>query len=388
MLLVFGAPTPASKAGGGQEHGRTIPLSDIGCALRQCFRCRFQPLSKYSFEPLRCRLLSLGADMRRREFIALIGGATAWPLAAHAQQPAMPVIGLINAASARGYARQLEAFIKGLNEIGYVEGKNVAIEYRWAEGRNDRLPAMAADLVHRQVTVIAATTTPAALAAKAATKIIPIVFETGGDPIKLGLVASLNRPDGNVTGVTQLNYEIAPKRLQLLHELVPAASVMALLINPTTPGLAEPTTKAVQAAARTLGLELHVLHASTEGDFDAVFAKLIQLKAGGLVIGPDPFFNSQVEQLATLVLHHAVPAIYEWREFAVAGGLLSYGAAITESYRLAGNYTGRVLKGAKPADLPVQQGTKFEMYINLKTAKALGINVPNTLIGRADEVIE
>jgi len=326
--------------------------------------------------------------MRRRDFLGGLGLAAAWPLAAHAQQPVMPVIGLINAASAQGYARQLAAFLKGLNEIGYVEGKNVAIEYRWAEGRNDRLPAMAADLVLKQVTVIAATTTPAALAAKAATTIIPIVFETGGDPIKLGLVTSLNRPDGNVTGVTQLNYEIAPKRLQLMHELVPSATVMALLINPTTPGLAEPTTKAVQAAARTLGLELHVLHASTESDFDVVFAKLIQLKAGGLVIGPDPFFNSQIEQLATLVHHHAVPAIYEWREFAVAGGLLSYGAAITESYRLAGNYTGRVLKGARPADLPVQQGTKFEMYINLKAAKALGIIVPNTLIGRADEVIE
>ena len=300
----------------------------------------------------------------------------------------MPVVGFVNFASAKGRASHLSAFLKGLSEAGYVDGRNVTIEYRWAEGRNDRLPAMVADLVHRQVAVIAATSTPAALAAKAATTTIPIVFELGTDPVRLGLVASLSRPGGNVTGVTQTNVEIAPKRLQLLHELVPTASIVALLVNPAYPTVAETDTKDVQAAARTLGLKLHVLNASSEDDFDAVFAKLIQLRAGGLVIGGGSFFASQRTQLAALTVRHAVPAISEYREFAAAGGLLSYGADIAEAYRLAGIYTGRILKGDKPADLPVQQATKVELYINLKTAKALGLTVPNTLIGRADEVIE
>src|SRR6266567_3986845 len=328
--------------------------------------------------------------MRRREFIILLGGATAtWPITARAQQPTMPVIGFVNVASPQSYTKQLAAFLKGLSETGYVDGHNVLIEYRWAEGRNNRLPAMVADLVHRQVAVIAATSTPAAVAAKAASTTIPIVFEMGADPVRLGLVASLNRPGGNVTGVTQTNVEVAPKRLQLLHELVPTASSIALLVNPTNPALAEPTTKDLKAAARTLGLELHVLNASTERDFDAVFAKLIQLRAGGLVIGPDPFFITRTEQLASLTVRHVVPAVFEGREFVAAGGLTSYGGRVTDAYHLAGIYTGRILKGDKPADLPVQQATtKVELVINLKTAKALGINIPNTLIGRADEVIE
>ena len=324
--------------------------------------------------------------MQRRKFITLIGGAAAaWPLAARAQQPALPVVGFINPASAKDYEPQLSAFLKGLSEAGYVDGRNVAIEYRWAEGQHDRLPAMAADLVRRQVTVIAATTTPAALAAKAATATIPIVFEIGGDPIQLGLVAKLSRPGGNVTGVSQLSVEVAPKRLELLHELVPAASIMVLLVNPADrPGVS----KEEQSAARTLGLELHILNASTDRDFDGVFAKLIQLQAGGLVVAGGAFLNSRSEQLGALALHHGVPAISRGREFVVAGGLLSYGASITVAYRLAGNYTGRILKGEKPADLPVQQATKVDFYINLKTAKALGLNVPPSMQARADEMIE
>jgi putative ABC transport system substrate-binding protein len=326
--------------------------------------------------------------VRRRDFIKVIAGsAAAWPLSARAQQPAMPVVGFVNVASAKGYAPLLLAFLKGLSEAGYVDARNIAIEYRWAEGRTDRLPAMVGDLVHRQVAVIAATTTPAALAAKAATKTIPIVFTTAGDPVQLGLVASLNQPGGNVTGVTQTNLEIAPKLLQLLHELVPTASVMALLVNPANPTVAT-NIQELQAAARTLGLELHVLNASTDRDFDGAFAKLAELRADGLVIAGSPFFTSRIKQLAALALRHAVPAIHANREFAVAGGLLSYGTDPTDAYRLAGNYTGRVLKGDKPADLPVQQANKVELVINLKTAKSLGVNVPNTLIGRADDLIK
>jgi ABC-type uncharacterized transport system substrate-binding protein len=326
--------------------------------------------------------------MRRREFITVLGGAAiAYPLMARAQQSAMPVIGFINAAPAQGYEGQLAAFLKGLDEKGYADGRNVTIEYRWAENQNDRLASMAADLVRRQVTVIAATTTAAALAAKAATTTIPIVFTTVGDPVQLHLVTSLNRPGGNVTGVTQLNVEVAPKRLELLHELVPTARVMALLANPTNPNT-ETTTKEMQAAARTLGLELQILNASTESDFNGVFAKLIQLRAGGLVVGTDNLFSSRSEQLAALALRHAVPTIYQSRDFAVVGGLLGYGTDFRETYRLAGNYTGRVLKGEKPADLPVQQATKVEFYLNLKTAKALGITVPPSMQARADEMIE
>src|SRR5262245_18351512 len=297
-------------------------------------------------------------SMRRREFICFIGGVAAtWPLAARAQQSAMPVIGFINAAPAQSYGPQLAAFLKGLDEKGYVDGRNVTIEYRWADGPYDRPPSLAADLVHHQVAVIAASTTPAALAAKAATTTIPIVFTTVGDPVQLHLVASLNRPGGNVTGVTQLNVELAPKRLELLHELVPTARVVALLVNPTNPNT-ETNTKELQAAARTLGLEFHVLNASTESDFDGVFARLIQLRAGGLLIGPDTLFASRSEQLAALALRHAVPTIYQDRDFTVAGGLLSYGTDFRETYRLAGNYIGRVLNGEKPADLPVSRPLK------------------------------
>jgi putative ABC transport system substrate-binding protein len=327
--------------------------------------------------------------VRRRDFFKVIAGsAAAWPIAGRAQQQAIPVIGFVNAASAKNYTQQSAAFLKGLSETGYVDGQNLAIEYRWAEGQNDRLPAMVADLVRRQVAVIAATTTPAALAAKAANTTIPIVFETGADPIKIGLVTNLSRPGGHITGVSQTSVEMAPKRMQLLHELIPTASVMALLVNPADDALAAIYTREVQAAARTLGLELHIFNASTERDLYGVFEKLIQLRVGGLVISGGAFLRSRNDTLAALALHHAVPAIFADREFAVAGGLLSYGAAIADAYRLVGNYTGRILKGDKPADLPVQEATKVELYINLKTAKTLAITVPNTLIGRADEVIE
>jgi putative ABC transport system substrate-binding protein len=328
--------------------------------------------------------------VRRREFITLITGATAaWPFVARAQQPALPLVAFVNAGSTRGFGRsQVQAYLKGLSETGYIEGQNVSIEYRWAEGQNDRLPAMMADLVKRQVSVITATSTPAALAAQAATTIIPIVFETGSDPIQLGLVGSLNSPGGNMTGVTSMIVEVAPKRLELLHELLPGTRVMALLVNPEDRALAQAQSREVLSAARRLGIELHVLNVSTERDFDAVFGKLNHLSAKGLVIGAGSVFQLNIEQLAALTVRHGMPAIYEYKNFAAAGGLMSYGSDVTESYRLAGIYTGRVLKGEKPADLPVQQAAKFELHINLKTAKALGITVPLSLLGRADGVIE
>lgn len=307
---------------------------------------------------------------------------------ARAQQRAMPSIGFLNAESARGYARPLAAFLKGLSETGYEEGRNVTIEYRWAEGQNDRLPAMAADLVGHKVAVIAATTTPAALAAKAATSTIPIVFESATDPISQGLVTSLSRPGGNVTGVTQTNAEVAPKLLQLLHEVFPAARIMGLLVNPTSPALADAQTKHFLAAARTLGVELRILNASSDSDLEVAFAKLSQLGARALVISTDPFFTSRSEQLAALTTRNAMPAAYKGREFAAAGGLLGYGTDIAETFYLAGVYTGRILKGEKVGDLPVQQASKAELIINMKTAKTLGINFPITLLGRADEVIE
>jgi putative ABC transport system substrate-binding protein len=328
--------------------------------------------------------------MRRREFITLLGGAAAtWPLTARAQQPAVPVIGFLGGASPELWADRVRAFRQGLQDIGYAEGQNVAIEFRWANGEYGRLPALAADLVDRRVAVIcAAGSTAAILAAKAATATIPIIFQTGVDPVELGLVASLNRPDRNLTGVTNLGVELGPKQLELLHEVAPTATVIALLVNPTNPALTAPLSRDVQAAAARLGLEFHLLYASSERDFDLAFAKLIKLRAGGLVIVPDALFTARSEQLATLTLQHAVPTIFLNREFTAAGGLMSYGGSFTEGFRQVGIYTGRILKGDKPGDLPVERSTKVELFINLKTAKALGLTVPLSLLGRADEVIE
>jgi len=326
--------------------------------------------------------------MRRSEFIALVGGAVAWPLVARGQ-PAIPVVGFLSSASPDLYAYVVSAFRQGLRETGHVEGRNVAIEFRWAHGQNDRLPALAADLVRRQVSVIAAPgSTPAALAAKAATATIPIVFEVGIDPVAVGLVTSLAHPGGNVTGVTNINIELAPKRLELLHELVPTANVIALIVNPTSPDITKTVSRDLEEAARTLGLQLHILNASTDDDFDTVFATLIQLRVGALMIAPDLFFITRNEQLATLTIRHAVPAITQYREFATAGGLMSYGGSITDAARQVGVYTGRVLRGEKPAELPVQRSTKVELIINLKTARALGLTVQPSLLRRADEVIE
>ncbi len=328
--------------------------------------------------------------MRRREFITLLSGAAAaWPLASPAQQSVMPVIGYVGTGSRETDAFRLLSFHQGLSESGYVEGRNVLIEYRWAEGHNDRLPAIMAELVRREGAVIAVpASTPGALAAKAATTTIPTVFYIGLDPVELGLVASLNRPGGNLTGVTGWNVTVGPKRLELLHEVLPTAAILALLVNPTSPNLADADSKEQQAAARTLGLELHVLHASTERDFDMVFARMIELGASGLVIGTDSLFNTQKEELAVLSMHHRMPTIHQYREFAVAGGLMSYGTETSDLSRLVGVYAGRILRGEKPAEMPVQQATKVELIINLKSAKALGITFPLTLLARADEVIE
>jgi putative ABC transport system substrate-binding protein len=328
--------------------------------------------------------------MRRRDFVNLVGGGiAAWPLAARAQQPAgLPAIGFVGSDSPDPYADRLRAFRLGLKSTGFVEGQNVVVEYRWAEGRNNQLPALTADVLRRQVAVIVAPTTPSVLAAKAVTKTIPIVFFTAGDPVDLGLVASLSRPDSNLTGATTLTLEVGPKWLQLLHEMVPNANSLALLINPTSPTLAESQSKDLQAAARSRGLRLHILQASTDQDFDSAFASVGRLGAGGVVISSDSFFFSRSALLATLAVRHAVPTIFGFREFVAAGGLMSYGGSLTESFRWVGVYTGRVLKGEKPANLPVQQSTKIELFINLQTAQALGLEVPPTLLTRADEVIE
>jgi putative ABC transport system substrate-binding protein len=324
--------------------------------------------------------------MNRREIIAGLGSAVAWPVVARAQQAAVPIVGVLNSISSVGRARELAGFRQGLNEGGYVEGRNVAMEHRSANGQYEQLPALAADLVRRRMTVIAALGAPAAVAAKAATTTIPIVFEVGADPVEMGLLASLSRPGGNITGVANLNSEVGPKKLQLLYELVPTATIIGLLVNPANPGN-EIRTKVMQVAARTLGVEIEVLRASTERDVDEAFARLAQKRVGALVINPDSLFTGGIEQLVALTVRYAMPTIYN-REFAVAGGLIGYGVNLADAYRLAGIYTGRVLAGAKPAELPVQQSTRVELVINLKMAKTLGITFPTSLLVRADEVIE
>jgi len=327
--------------------------------------------------------------MRRREFITLIGGAAAWPIVARAQQPAMPVIGFINAGSADGSVHYVVAFRKGLNETGYIEGQNVTVEYRWMEGQNDRAPALVADLVRRQVAVIATpASTSAALAAKAATATIPVVFGVPEDPVKLGLVASLARPGGNVTGTNFFNTEVIAKRLRLLHDLVPKAVRVAVVVNPSNAVLTETTLRAVQEAAPTIGLQIQILNASTIGEIDAAFAALARERPDALFVAPDAFFQSRRVQFATLTARDRIPVSYSVRELVAAGGLMSYGTDVAETFRQVGVYTGKILKGAKPADLPVLQSTKFEFVINLQTARALGIEVPPGVLSIADEVIE
>ena len=325
--------------------------------------------------------------MKRRDIITLLGGAAAWPLAARAQQPAMPVIGFINSSSADGYAPHVRAFRQGLKQAGYVEGENIAIEYRWANGQYNRLPELVNDLVKRQVAVIAATGTPANVVTKSATTTIPVVFTAGSDPVQLGLVTSLNRPGGNITGVTQLTGEVAPKRVEVAHELVPGAKLIGLLVNPGNPSAAT-LTKASQQAAIMLGLHLDVVHASTEAEVDDAFRTFAAKQVGAVVVVTDAFFNGVVQLLATLSMRHSLPTVYQYHPFIEAGGLISYGGSIADSYRLAGVYVGRILKGERPGDLPVQQSTTVELIINLKSAKALGLTVPLPLLGRADELIE
>jgi ABC-type uncharacterized transport system substrate-binding protein len=324
--------------------------------------------------------------MRRREFITLLGGAAAWPLVSRAQQ-AMPVVGFLNSASPEGYAPYVAAFRQGLKETGYVEGQNITIEYRWAEGQYDQLPALLADLLRRNVAVLAATTTPAARAAKAVTSTVPIVFTTGGDPVELGLVASLNRPGGNVTGVTNLIVELGSKQLGLLRELIPGSVAIAVLVNPNFPGT-EKQSRDIEAAARVLGLQLIFLRAHSEQEIEIAFATMAQQRSSALLVAVDPFLVARRDQIIALAARHAIPAVYPLRDFAVAGGLMSYGTDFADSYRQAGIYTGRIVGGEKAADLPVQRSTKFRFVINFKTAKALGLSIPNSMQLLADEVIE
>jgi putative tryptophan/tyrosine transport system substrate-binding protein len=325
--------------------------------------------------------------VKRREFITILSGAVAWPLAARAQQSAMPVVGFLGAQTPELFASRLRAFRQGLGEAGYVEGNNVAIEYRWAQGNVDRLPALAAELSGRQVAVIATSSTASAFAARKATNSIPIVITVNSDPMQLGLVDSLSRPGGNITGSTGLNVEVGPKRLELLRELLPGAKVMALLVHPANPGV-DRQINDHQAAAGMLGLQLHVVRAGTEDNIESAIASLAQLRVEALVIGSDNFFSTHNRQLATATLRYRLPAVYQDQPFVVAGGLMSYGGSITDQYRITGIYAGRILKGEKPGDLPVQQSAKVDLIINMKTAKTLGLTFPISLLGRADEVIE
>jgi putative ABC transport system substrate-binding protein len=327
--------------------------------------------------------------MNRRALVTFLAGAAAWPMAARAQQSAMPVIGFLSGVSPEPFAKAVAAFQQGLKELGYIQGQNVAIEYRWADDHYDRLPTLAADLVRQKAAVIVAAITASALAAKAATSTIPIVFTIGGDPVRLGLVAGLNRPGGNATGVSLLTVELLPKRLELLREVIPNIASIGVFVNPTSPTI-DLQLREIQDAAHSLGLQLHVVNATSGRDFDRAFATFVQLQAGGLVLGSKPLFSGRGHsvQLGALAARHALPAIAEVREFAAAGGLMSYGISFAAGYRLAGVYVGRILKGEKPADLPVQQSTGVELVINLKAAKALGLTFPLSLLGRADEVIE
>jgi putative tryptophan/tyrosine transport system substrate-binding protein len=327
--------------------------------------------------------------MRRREFLTLVGGAAAaWPLVARAQHPTIPVVGFLNGADAENYRRFANEFRRGLNEMGFTEGQNVLVEYRWAEGRYDRLPELAADLIRRHVTVLAATSAPAALAAKAATTTVPIVFTTASDPVGLGLVTNLAQPGGNITGATQMNVELGPKRLELMHQLLPKATAIALLVNPTNPVVAAVQSRDAEEAARALGLQLQILQASTEDEFDKAIANLSERGSGLVIAAGDAFFLSATAKFAAIALRHGVPTISNGREFTAAGGLLSYGGSVADSYHLAGIYTGRILTGEKAAELPILRSSKIEMFINLKTAKALGVAVPPGLVIAADEVFE
>src|SRR4029077_525673 len=362
------------------------------CETADCLRAGYQSEDRQGARPRNpadaARPSRRGDRMKRREFITLLGGAAvAWPIAARAQQPAMPVIGYLSSLGQAISVRFDAAIRRGLSDMGYFEGQNVSVEYRWITDRYDALPAMAADLVRRQATVIFALGPPAVLAAKAASGTVPIVFVTGADPLKFGFVASFNKPGGNITGIWMVLTALAEKRLQLLHDLLPKAELIGLLINPTSP-VAEPQTREAQAAAHVLGVKLTVLSAVTENDFDQVFASLAQQRADALFVSADPFFASKREHLVALATHHAMPTTYEFREFVEAGGLMSYGTVLSDGYYKGGNYVGKILKGMKPADLPVEQVNKFELVINLKTAKALGLTVPDKLLALADEVIE